>query len=92
VRVRGTVTRPLLLILVYGAFLVIVGVTASAQAMMVSADAWTTALNGTVNADTAIVRSFASIELKVADLEPGTISACSGSRSSPRTARSSRRT
>ena len=56
--------------LVYGAFLVIVGVTATAQAMMVSADAWTTALNGTVGADTAIVRSFASIELQVADLTP----------------------
>ena len=69
------VPRPLLLMLVYGAFLVIVGVTATAQAMMVSTDAWTTALNGTVGADTAIVRSFASIELTLTDLTPGSIPA-----------------
>ena len=76
-RARSTagVPRPLLLMLVYGAFLVIVGVTATAQAMMVSTDAWTTALNGTVGADTAIVRSFASIELTLTDLRPGSIPA-----------------
>ena len=74
-RSRVPLPRPLLLILVYGTFLVIVGVTATAQAMMVSADAWKTAINGTVGADTAIVRSFASIELQVADLTPGAMSA-----------------
>src|SRR5664279_5846911 len=74
-RSRGPLQRPLLLILVYGAFLIIVGVTATAQAMMVSTDAWTTALNGTVGADTAIVRSFASIELTLSDFTPGSISA-----------------
>jgi hypothetical protein len=54
--------------LVYGAFLVIVGVTATAQALIVSQDAWTTVANETVGADTAMVRSFAALDLRVTDL------------------------
>ncbi|HEX7471758.1 MAG TPA: hypothetical protein VF323_01650, partial [Candidatus Limnocylindrales bacterium] len=65
---RGPVVRPILLMLVYGAFLVIVGVTATTQALIVSQDTWQTVVEQTVGADTAMVRSFASLELHVADL------------------------
>jgi diguanylate cyclase (GGDEF)-like protein len=53
--------------LVYGAFLVIVGVTATTQALIVSQDAWTTVANETVGADTAMVRSFAALDLRITD-------------------------
>jgi hypothetical protein len=51
---RGRVPRPVLLILVYGIFLVIVGLTAVAQTAMVSADLSATTLNTTVGADAAL--------------------------------------
>ena len=66
---RRPVVRPVLLMLVYGAFLVIVGVTATAQALIVSQDSWTTVANETVGADTAMVRSFAALDLRLADLD-----------------------
>src|SRR6266850_2580440 len=50
--------RPVLLLLVFGAFLVIVGATASGQALLVTADASSTLLNATVSVDAAAVRSF----------------------------------
>jgi diguanylate cyclase (GGDEF)-like protein len=65
---RGPVVRPILLMLVYGAFLVIVGITATTQALIVSQDTWVTVVNETVGADTALVRSFASIALRSTDL------------------------
>jgi diguanylate cyclase (GGDEF)-like protein len=68
VKHRRPVVRPILLMLVYGAFLVIVGITATAQALIVSQDTWTTVINETVGADTAMVRSFAATELRVADI------------------------
>ena len=40
--------------LVYGALLVVVGITASAQATMVSADAWANAVESAVDADATI--------------------------------------
>ena len=67
---RGRVPRPVLLILVYGIFLVIVGLTAVAQAAMVSADLSATTLNTTVGADAALVRLFVATSLSPDDLGP----------------------
>lgn len=61
--------------LVFAAFLVIVGATASGQAALVTADSSTTLLNATVGADAAAVRSFVGLNLLQADLEPGGLSA-----------------
>ncbi|HEY6571515.1 MAG TPA: diguanylate cyclase [Candidatus Limnocylindrales bacterium] len=64
--------RPVLLLIVYGVFLVIVGVTASAQVMLASLHVSTSALNQAVTADTQIVRGFVDDLLVPADLEaPG---------------------
>ena len=60
--------------LVLGAFLVIVGTTATGQAALVTADSSTTILNATVNADAAAVRVFVGLNLSRADLEPGGLS------------------
>ena len=70
-RRRKRPARPVLLLLVFGAFLVIVGATASGQAMLVTADASTTILNSSVSADAAAVRSFVGLNLRPEDLEPG---------------------
>ena len=67
---RGRVPRPVLLILVYGIFLVIVGLTAVAQTAMVSADLSATTLNTTVGADAALVRLFVTGNLFPDDLGP----------------------
>ena len=67
---RARVPRPVLLILVYGIFLVIVGLTAVAQTAMVSADLSATTLNTTVGADAALVRLFATNNLSPDDLGP----------------------
>ena len=61
------VRRPVLLFLVYGIFLMIVGVTASAQAVMVSADSSTNALNSIVSTDTTVVRAFVRSFVSPAD-------------------------
>ena len=50
--------RPILLILVYGVFVAIVGITASAQAVLVSAHFSTATLNDVVSSDAATVRAF----------------------------------
>ena len=71
---RRTV-QPVLHLLVLGAFLAIVGVTASGQAALVTADSTTTILNATVSADAAAVRSFVGLNLSQADLQPGGLSA-----------------
>jgi diguanylate cyclase (GGDEF)-like protein len=52
------IRRPVLLFLVYGIFLVIVGVTATAQAIMVSAHFSTNTLSSIVSTDTTVVRAF----------------------------------
>jgi diguanylate cyclase (GGDEF)-like protein len=64
------VGRPVLLILVYGIFMVIVGLTAVAQTVLVSADFSATTLNSTVGADAAMVRLFVSSSLAPDDLGP----------------------
>ena len=61
--------------LVLGAFLVIVGATATGQAALVTADSSTTILNATVNADAASVRVFVGLNLSQSDLAPGGLSA-----------------
>ena len=65
---RRRVPRPVLLILVYGIFLVIVGLTAVTQTALVSADFSATALNSTVSADAALVRLFVTGNLSPDDL------------------------
>lgn len=65
------VVRPILLLLVFGAFLVIVGATASGQAVLVTADTSTTLLNAQVGSDVATVRSFVGLNLTQADLQQG---------------------
>jgi diguanylate cyclase (GGDEF)-like protein len=62
--------RPLLLLLVFGAFLAIVGTTASAQAMLVSLDFSTATLNAVVSSDSATVRALLNDSVRLADLDP----------------------
>jgi len=64
--------RPLLLMLVFGAFLVIIGITASAQAMMVSLHFSTGTLNTVVASDSATVRAVLNDSLQLRDLDPST--------------------
>src|SRR6266545_1581971 len=60
--------RPILLMLVLGAFLVVIGLTASGQALLVTSDTSTTLLNATVGADVATARSFVTLNLRRSDL------------------------
>jgi diguanylate cyclase (GGDEF)-like protein len=60
--------RPVLLIIVFGIFLAIVGVTAMAQTMLVSAQFSTSTLNNVVGSDTALVRLFVTGALSPDDL------------------------
>ena len=60
----------MLLLLVFGAFLVIVGATATGQAALVTADATSAALTATVGGDVAALRSFVGLSLTSADLSP----------------------
>ncbi|HYX11622.1 MAG TPA: hypothetical protein VE817_06565, partial [Candidatus Acidoferrum sp.] len=69
---RRPVVRPVFLMLVYGALLVVVGITASAQATMVSADAWANAVESAVDADATIVRSFVGLHVSPTDLGTST--------------------
>jgi hypothetical protein len=50
--------RPILLLLVYGAFLVLIGITATAQAVMVSAHFSAATLNDVVGSDESTVRTL----------------------------------
>ena len=68
---RTRTVRPVLLLVVYGAFLLVVGVTASAQVILVSAHFSTAALNTAIVDDGAIVRTFANGGLTAADLQAG---------------------
>ena len=67
------VRRPVLLILVYGIFLMIVGVTATAQAVMVSAHFSTNTLSSIVSTDTTVVRAFVRSFVSPDDFAPGTL-------------------
>jgi diguanylate cyclase (GGDEF)-like protein len=60
--------RPVLLILVYGAFLAIVGAAASAQSVLVGAHFSTATLTGLVSSDAATIRSFVNAYVRPADL------------------------
>jgi diguanylate cyclase (GGDEF)-like protein len=62
------VPRPVLFVLVYGIFLVIVGVTATAQTMMLSANFSATTLQSVVGTDAALVRSVVNAYVLPADL------------------------
>ena len=59
----------------YGVFLVIVGVTATAQVMLASVHVSTSALNQAVGTDTQVVRGFVDDLLKPADLTAPSIAA-----------------
>ena len=63
--------RPVLLIVVFGFFLMIVGLTALSQAIIVSSQSSQTMLNAIVGSDAATVRGFANAYLVPADLRPG---------------------
>ncbi|HET9344609.1 MAG TPA: diguanylate cyclase [Candidatus Limnocylindrales bacterium] len=61
--------RPLLLVLVYGAFLALVGITATAQAVMVSAHFRNATLNDVVGSDAATTRAFVNAHLSRTDFD-----------------------
>ena len=61
-------SRPVLYLLVFGAFLLIVGLTATGQSLLVTADSSTSLVNGSVGADAATVRSFVMINLHPEDI------------------------
>jgi len=63
--------RPVLLLVVYGAFLVVVGITATVQTTLVSLHFSTAAVNTAVAGDAAIVRAFVNEGLSTADLTDG---------------------
>ena len=72
-RVRAR--RPILLLLVLGLFLVIVGITATAQAIIVSTTQSRSILESVVGDDAATIRSLADVLLKPDDLVPGSTDA-----------------
>jgi diguanylate cyclase (GGDEF)-like protein len=66
---RGT-RRPLLLVLVFGAFLAIIGITATAQAVMVSLNFSTGTMNTIVAGDAATVRAVLDDRVQLRYLDP----------------------
>ncbi len=69
------VRRPVLLLLVFGVFMVIVGITATAQTIIVSANVSTSSLTSVVESDAATVRVFANLDLLATDLDSTRLSA-----------------
>ena len=69
---RARPPRPVLLILVYGAFLAIVGAAATAQSVLVGAHFSTATLTGLVGSDAATIRAFVNAYVPPADLSPAT--------------------
>ena len=63
------VPRPVLFVLVYGIFVVIVGVTATAQTTMVSANFTASTMQSVVGTDAALVRSVVNAYLEAGDLD-----------------------
>ena len=63
------VPRPVLFVLVYGIFLVIVGVTATAQTMLVSSNFSTSTLSSVVGTDAALIRSVVNTYVSPGDLD-----------------------
>jgi diguanylate cyclase (GGDEF)-like protein len=72
---RARPPRPVLLALVYGTFLVIVGVTATMQAVLVGTHFSTSALSTIVETDGGVVRAFADEHLRPSDLSADTLPA-----------------
>jgi diguanylate cyclase (GGDEF)-like protein len=68
-RSRTSVPRPVLFALVYGIFLVIVGVTATAQTMMVSTNFTSSTMQSVVGTDAALVRSVVNTYVQQGDLD-----------------------
>src|SRR3954471_8734700 len=60
--------RPVVLLIVFGLFLVVVGVTTTAQTILVSSHFSNAALNEIVGGDAGTVRSFVNLNLSAADL------------------------
>ncbi len=73
VRSASVRPRPILLFIVYGVFLVIVGVTATAQVVISSAHFSTATLNHTVGTDAKLVAGYVNERLLPADLIDGSI-------------------
>jgi diguanylate cyclase (GGDEF)-like protein len=67
--VRARLPRPVLFVLVYGIFLVIVGVTATAQTMMVSENFTTSTLSSVVGTDAGLIRSVVNTYVQQGDLD-----------------------
>ncbi len=67
-RANARTRKPILLLLVFGVFLMIVGITALAQAILVSTDYSYSMLKAVVGNDAATVRSFANANLTPSDL------------------------
>ena len=63
------IRRPVLLLLVFGAFLALVGITATAQAAMVSAHFSAATLNDVVGSDAATIRTFVNAHLDSRSLD-----------------------
>jgi len=61
-------SRPTLFILVFGAFIALVGITATAQAVMVGEHFSAAALNDVVTSDAATTRAFVNAYVRPADL------------------------
>ena len=61
--------RPVVLVIVYGLFLVVAGVTTTALTILVSAHFSTAALNQVVGGDAGTVRTFANLNLLESDLD-----------------------
>jgi hypothetical protein len=66
--------------LVMGAFLVIVAVTASGQVLLTTTDESQTLLQNAVRSDAAAVRSYVALNLLPADVQPGPLAPERGSR------------
>jgi len=64
---------PALLALVFGVFLLIIGVTATGQSILVSSDVTTQSLDAVVASDASLVRVLVNGTVEPADLDPGTI-------------------
>src|SRR3954471_19551954 len=60
--------RPVVLLIVFGLFLVVVGVTTTAQTILLSSHFSNAALNEIVGGDAGTVRSFVNLNLSAADL------------------------
>jgi diguanylate cyclase (GGDEF)-like protein len=69
---RSRPPRPLLLLLVYGAFLAIVGAAATAQSALVGAHFSTATLTSLVGSDAATIRAFANAYIHPSDLSAAT--------------------